>query len=111
MKRLNFFRFIFKSYIILVALLWVYLIASSLFFSYEHFIGTPPAGIEWVFVVIGCIFALQLAKRKMQQVEYLASQFSLFSNRDLLIYLMVFGAGLTIAYFLVWGWLKLYPTF
>lgn len=111
MKRIKFFRFVFKSYIILLAALWGYLIASSLFFSYEHFIGTPPAGIEWVFVVIGGVFALQTAKHKMRRINYLAGQFSLFSNRDLLIYFMVFGAGLTIAYFLVWGWLKLYPTF
>lgn len=111
MKRINFFRCVINCYLALVTLLWIYLIASSLFFSYEHFIGNPPAGIQWFFVVIGSIFAWQMLKRKMQRTEYLAGQLFLLSNKDLLAYALIFGAGLTISFFLVWGWLKLYPTF
>lgn len=111
MKRLNFFRRVINCYLALITLLWIYLIATSLVFSYEHFIGIPPAGIQWVFVVIGSIFAVQMLMRKMQRTEYIAGQLSLLSNKDLLTYALIFGTGLTISFFLIWGWLKLYPTF
>lgn len=111
MERIKFFRGVINCYLALVTLLWIYLITTSLFFSYEHFIGNPPAGIMWVFMVIGSIFAGQMLKRKMQRTEYLSGQLFLLRNKDLLSYAIIFGVGLTIAFFLIWGWLKLYPNF
>ena len=98
-------------YIVTTALLWIYLITTSLIFSYEHFIGNLPADAVWIFAIIGTVFALQVFRRKMKRVEHIANQLILFSNKDLLSYALIWIVGLFIASALIWGWLELYPTF
>ncbi len=111
MKRHKIFLIAVTCYIVTTALLWIYLITTSLIFSYEHFIGNLPAGAIWIFAIIGTVFAWQVFRRKMKRVEHIANQLILFSNKDLLSYALIWIVGLFIASALIWGWLELYPTF
>lgn len=97
------------AYYCIAAILWTYLIVTSLWFSYEHLIGEVPAGMPWIFGVIGCVFALRFFNKKMTRFNTRVNNFLLISNKDIISALIIVLVAVTIFAVLAYGWIKLYP--
>lgn len=97
------------AYYCSAAMLWTYLIVTSLWFTYEHFIGTIPAGMPWVFGVIGLAFALRFFHKKMLRFNSRSDDFLLVRGQDIITVVVLTLAALAMFAALAYGWLKLYP--
>lgn len=97
------------AYYCSVACLWAYLITTSLWFSYEHFIGNLPAGMVWIFGFIGLSFALHFLLKKMMKLNMRADDFLFTRGQDIFTALVIILVAMAILGALAYGWLKLYP--
>ena len=109
MKQKNIKRALF-AYYCGAACLWTYLITTSLWFSYEHFIGNLPAGMVWIFGVIGLAFALRFFFAKMMRLDARVDNFLFINNKDIMAVLCIVLVAIIILAALAYSWLKLYPT-
>lgn len=97
------------AYYCMAAVLWTYLIVTSLWFTYEHLIGAVPAGLPWVFGVIGLAFALRFFSKKMSYFDTRANDFLLICKRDAITALIILLGAVAIFAALAYGWIRLYP--
>ena len=111
MERRILFRKAITSYNAVVALLFLYLIVTSLAFSCEKFFGAVPDGAYWVFGVVGLVFAVRVFILRMADASRKADRLSLQNNKDLAAFAAVIVFGLLMCMALIWGWIKIYPQF
>ena len=112
MNRRKIFRCAVTGYNILMSLLLLYVIATSLAFTYEHVFGTAiPAGSMWIFSVVGFVFACKTFFSRMKDMASIADRLSIESNKDIISVCGILAGGVIFFLILAWAWIKIYPHF
>lgn len=109
MDRTKFFTRLVTVCNAVVALMWLYVVVTSLMFTWKLFFDAVSTGAVIVFFIIGAILSFQIFDRRMIRTGSTVNRLVVLSTGEIVQRIVIAVAGLVILGVLLWGCILLFP--